>query len=545
MTIESINAELCTGCGICVEICPLDNLRLDTFQKEISPCRSACPAHVDIRSYNYLLKQNRVDEALDLFLEEHPFPAITGRVCAHPCEKECARNKVDAPVNINAIERFLGDLSLKRKVNPPKLLHIEKIAIVGSGPAGLSAAYFIRKAGYRVHVFESENEIGGMLRYGLQSFRLPKKVLDDQIKILHEMGIEFTSGKTIGKDIQYRELKDQGYKAFFLALGTQESKTLNLDGVDTENVVNGLDYLKRINCGNPLSIKGKVMVIGGGNVAIDVSLTALRLGATGVELVCLECFEEMPAHPESIQQALDEGVKIHPGYGPNRISQKNGKIICELMECSLVFDDANQFNPTFDENCVRTEDADLVVFAVGQTANLQLIPKGVRTTPQGTIDTDPNTLATSLPGVFAGGDAVSGPAAVVQAIADGKKASIFINRYLRGHDLGSYRDKEFKVVGNLPGDRIEIKERIETATLPVKNRRSTFDEIKIPLSKDSVFNEVSRCMTCGSKAYVPYDDCMTCFQCEMECPVEAPNVHPFKLELPLPIQYDEGDEFNV
>lgn len=545
MSIEQIDLDRCTGCGICIEVCPLDTLRLDTLQEEFPPCWEACPAGVDIRGYLYLLNQSRLDEAIRLLREALPFPAVTGRVCFHPCESECARKEVDDAVNINCLERFVGDYWLQQKPEAPPRLHVAKVAIVGSGPAGLAAAYFLTKMGYRVTVFESMSELGGMLRVGILEYRLPKDVLDAQINYIKDMGVEFTTNTTIGKDLTIDDLKARGYKASFFAIGAQLSKKLKLDGAELDGVVWGLDFLRNINLKHEAKVKDRVLVIGGGDVAMDVALAALRLGAREVELACLESRDEMPAHKESAQQAIDEGVNINLSWGPKRILGKNGRVTgIELVRCTAVFDKKGRFNPSFDERATKSIETDMVILAIGQTSDLSLLPKGIKTTNEETIVVDPVTLETGVPGVFAGGDLVLGPSSVVEAIAAGKRAATSIDRYLRGEDLKAGREKkEVNRVKKPPKEGIEEKAREATPLLLVDQRHRNFREVKPGFSEEMAMNEVQRCMTCGSKAYIAYpEDCMTCFSCEITCPYEAVDVHPFKEVLPFAIEYPEGGE---
>lgn len=545
MSIEQIDLDRCTGCGICVEVCPLDTLRLDTLQEEFPPCWEACPAGVDIRGYLYLLNQSRLDEAIRLLREALPFPAVTGRVCFHPCESECARKEVDDTVNINCLERFVGDYWLREKAEALPRLHVAKVAIVGSGPAGLAAAYFLTKMGYRVTVFESMSELGGMLRVGILEYRLPRDVLDAQINYIKDMGVEFKTNTTIGKDLTIDDLKARGYKASFFAIGAQLSKKLKLDGAELDGVVWGLDFLRNINLKHEAKVKDRVLVIGGGDVAMDVALAALRLGAREVELACLESRDEMPAHKESAQQAVDEGVNINPSWGPKRILGKNGWVIgIELVRCTSVFDKKGRFNPSFDERATKSIETDMVILAIGQTSDLSLLPKGIKTTNEETIVVDPVTLETGVPGVFAGGDLVLGPSSVVEAIAAGKRAATSIDCYLRGEDLKAGREKkEVNRVKKPPKEGIEEKAREATPLLPVDQRQRNFREVKPGFSEEMAMNEVQRCMTCGSKAYIAYpEDCMTCFSCEITCPYEAVDVHPFKEVLPFAIEYPAGGE---
>jgi len=329
MSVERIDSELCTGCGTCINTCPMDVIRLDSFKiekSEFPSCRSACPAEINMRGYLAMLKDWNYEEALDLLLESLPFPSITGRVCPHPCEGGCARGEVDEPVNIRSLERFLGDYMLQGTAKPIKKVYAARVAIVGSGPAGLAAAYYLARKGYPVTIFESMPAIGGMLRVGIPNFRLPKTVLDAQINYVRGMGVEFETGVTIGRDLSLEDFKGKGYQAVFYAVGAQLGKRLEIEGTELDGVLLGLDFLRDVSDNRDMSVKGRVLIIGGGNVAMDVGLTALRLGAGEVELACLEGMNDMPAYEEEKQQAIDEGIRIHGSWGPKRVIGHDGKV---------------------------------------------------------------------------------------------------------------------------------------------------------------------------------------------------------------------------
>jgi len=536
--ITEIDETKCTGCGKCFELCPLDVVRLDTYREEVSPCQVACPAGVDIRGYMYLLKLGMIGDAIRLIREALPIPAVTGRVCFHPCEAECARKEVDEAVNINALECFVADYWLKEKAEPVPRQHVGKVAVVGSGPAGLAAAYDLIKMGYPVTVFESTAEPGGMLRIGIPEYRLPRNILDAQINYIRDMGVELNTNTTFGRDFTIDDLNDKGYKAVFLAMGTQLSRKLDIEGTELDGVLWGLDFLRDVNLKQAVNIKGKVVVIGGGDVAMDAAMCALRLGAKEVELVCLESGEEMPAHEVNVQLALDEGVKINTSWGPKRLVGKDGRVSgVELVRCTSVFDKDGRFNPCLDDKDSKSIEAGTVIFAIGQACDLSLLPNQVTAT-DGTIVADPVTLETALPGVFAGGDAVLGPSSVVESIASGKKAAIYIDRYVRGQDLKADRESEVKKYEKpvKEGIEIEVKTRQVTLLRPVAERGKDFKEIRLGFNEEMAVMEAERCMTCGSKAYIAYpEDCMTCYTCELKCPYEAIYVHPFKEVLPYSI----------
>lgn len=530
MAIKQIDSGKCIGCGVCVNSCAMDVLRLNHFltdKEEITPCRSACPAGVNMRGYIHLLTQGKLEEAMKLIREELPLPAVTGHVCFHPCEKECARKEVDEAVNINALERYVADYWLQEKAKPALRIYLRKVAIIGSGPAGLAAAYDLVKMGYPVTVFESQPLLGGMLRTGIPEYRLPGNILDAQIGYIEGMGVDFKTGVTFGKDLTLSGLRKKEYQAILFAIGAQQSRKIDTEGAQLTDVLWGLDFLRDVKLKRKVKAKERIVVIGGGNVAIDAALTALRLGARDVRIICLECREEMPAHEEAIKTAMDEGVDISVSWGPKRVvgDRKRVKGI-ELIRCLSVYDKTGRFKPSFDENTTRSMETDMVIFAIGESTDLSVLPGGMKT-DNNHILADPVTLETSLPGVFAAGVAVSGPGSVVEAIASGKKAAVSIDRYLRGIDLKAGREAEVNVVNKPPREGIEKRPRQATSLLPIDQRKRSFREIKAGFGKETAEQEERRCMACGSKAFVKYlEDCMTCYTCERDCPEKAIFVSP-------------------
>lgn len=536
--ITQIDSIKCTGCGICVNRCPLDTLRLKTDIEEIPPCQSACPAGVDIRGYMYLVKMGMLNKAMELITETLPFPAITGRVCFHPCELECVRKQVDEAINIHSLERFVADSSHRKRINFHPRLHVSKIAVIGSGPAGLSAAYYLIHMGYPVTVFESMSESGGMLRYGIPEYRLPKAVLNNEIKHMAAAGVEFQTGVTIGKDITIAELKDSGYTAIFIATGANRSLNLNIPGEELDGVYSGLDILRDINAGRKVKSGKKWLIIGGGNVAIDSARTAIRLGAEEVTILYRRSRQEMPANDEDVKAAEEEGVHLDYLKAPVKIVGRNGVVDgvqCRKVDPSTIKRDTKK-KPSLIKGTEFIVKADIVISAIGEIPDVGQLNSELELdiTSRGTIKADLVDFTTVVPGVFAGGDAINGPSSVVDAIASGKKAALSIDRYLRGGN--KVTEKRVRKLNNLPGEGIEEKARINAPHLPVKYRINNFKNLYLGYTEDSAMDEVSRCMTCGSKAYIAHpDDCMTCFQCEVQCPSEAVDVHPFKEVLLGPI----------
>ncbi len=531
MSYAQVDQELCNGCGVCVDSCPLDIIRLNTTvpeKNEFTACRSACPAGVDMRSCLYFLKQGMIKEAVDVLTETMPFPAITGRVCPHFCESECVRRDVDEAVNINCIERFLGDLQLKEKREAPPRTHHEKAAIIGSGPAGLACAYFLARLGYPVTVFEAMSQFGGMLRTGIPEYRLPRDVLDAQINLVRSMGVEFIHSIRIGTDITFEKLREE-HKALFIATGNQLSRRISIDGNESERIFWGLDFLRDVNLSKKAKVGKKIVVIGGGNVAIDVALSAIRLGAHEVRMVCLETGDEIPAHREEIEQAQAEGVTIEEGWGPLRVLPEG----IEVARCLSLCDETGKFNPCLDEKETRLFKADMFIFAVGQAPDLSFIPKEIVVTRDGTIQIDPVTGETALQGVFAGGDIASGASTVVSSIAAGRRAAISIDRYLRGESLKQGREVIPENVKKPPKEGIKPMVRLNKQLLPVSERINNFAEIAMGFDEEMAYEESLRCMTCGSRAVInSIEECRLCQACERNCPQKAVSIRPAKTVSP-------------
>ncbi len=539
--ISNLDQAKCTGCGICFKTCPLDVFRLDTGQEDISPCMGACPAGTDIREVHYLLQQTKFRAALDKLRETMPFPAVTGRVCPHSCESDCARAGHDAAVNINALEEFLGTMDLRQDAVPAPRRHIFNVAVVGSGPAGLSAAWFLTCEGYPVTVFEAASRPGGMLRYGIPAYRLPQDIVDRYIDRLEVMGVAFRCGTRVGEDagISLNDLKKQGFRAVVLAPGAGRSRPLPLRLPDGgSGIYSGLSFLAAARDAEKPPVAGKrVLVIGGGDVAIDAAITARRNNAREVDMVCLENREDMPAFAHNIADAEQHGIVMRNGWGPVDIRRENGVYRIDFTACVGLSDGSGRFAPRFDETRRLELDADMLIGAIGQSVDAASLAAGLELNAQGCIKADPLTLATSLEHVFAAGDAVSGPASVVRAIRAGHEAALSVHQDLMGITVGLNRQRTRNVTERLPKRNIPPAERQERtpACGDCAGLRTGFD-------LEQALAESRRCLTCGSRAYVTYpDECMTCFGCELRCPAEAIDVHPFKERLPRTLDMMEGE----
>lgn len=547
--ISHIDPSRCTGCGLCFKTCSLDVFRLDTQQPTRSPCMAACPAGTDIRAYNHLLQQGRHLEALAVLKRAMPFPAITGRVCFHPCESECTRTRMDAGVNINGLEQWLGDLDLTLDPEAAAVRRSGAVAVVGSGPAGLSAAWFLALEGYPVTVFEALPEPGGMLRYGIPAYRLPDAVMAAQARLLEKIGVRFRCNTRIGDgaDLNLDDLAGQGFRAVLLAPGLSLGKRLPLEGSDRPGVLTGVEFLRALRdagAPSPAVAGQRVVVIGGGNVAIDAAISARRLGAAQVDLYCLEDEARMPAFAHNIADARAEGVGLHPGCGPQRIlADDEGRVTgVAFAPCLRLLDDTGAWNPLFDAERPLTARAESVILAIGQTGDFTPFRRHVELRGAGRILADPDSLVTARPTVFAAGDAVSGPASVIEAITGGRRAARAIMRLLQGRAQPAAPEAELPVATDMPVDRLPSLPRQERSV----GGASGFDETRQGFDPVQAQAESMRCLTCGSKARIAYDDdCMTCFHCELRCPAEAIDVHPFKERLPYTLYDSFGEGRNI
>jgi len=514
---EIANSSLpwqCTTCGRCESVCPngiaiLDIVRplrsmtpKDFMPEEVPPCTAACPAGIDVPGYLRLIAQEKPEEACKLILEKVPFPGILGRVCMHPCESKCRRGEVNEPIAICALKRYAADKADGAFKGASKVKEStgHKIAVIGAGPAGLTAAFYLRKMGHDVTVFEARAKAGGMMRYGIPYYRLPEEVLEKEINQVLSIGIRLENEKRLGVDFTLDQLKAEGFQAIFVATGLQKSRKIDLEGTDLEDVFWGVDFLANVNVGNNVRLKNRVLVVGGGNVAVDVALSALRTGAKEVTMACLESREEMPASPWEIEQALEEGVKLMTSWGPHRIIGDNGRVSAvELVRCTSVFDEGGNFCPAFGEEKM-TVNADQVILAIGQAADLSFISgqEQIRS-GGGLIETDPETMQTSVPGVFAGGDVATGPSSIIEAIATGRKAAIAIDKSLGGQGtldetLAERVDTE-SYTGKRETGFADLK-RVRMLTLPISERHSGFSEVNLGLGDEEALREAKRCLQC-------------------------------------------------
>ncbi|MCG8452882.1 MAG: FAD-dependent oxidoreductase, partial [Spirochaetales bacterium] len=493
-----------------------------------SPCKAECPAHIGIQGYIKLAAQGRYTEALELIKKENPFPAVCGRICPRYCESSCTRGDIDDPIAIDDIKKFIAeqDLNGNHRFIPNKAHDYgKKIAVVGAGPAGLSCAYYLAVDGYQVTVFEKQNVPGGMLTLGIPSFRLEKEVVNAEIAILQQLGVEIKTGVEVGKDTTIAKLRSQGFEAFYLAIGAQAGRKLNIEGEDAEGVITGVDFIRDVNLGTAEKLTGSTVVIGGGNVAIDVARSAVRWGATSVEMRCLESRQEMPALDEEVEEALEENIIINNGWGPKRILVENGKTTgVEFAKCLSVFDENGRFAPVFDETTSEVVPASHVLISVGQAMDwgTLLNESNVKLNPNGTVQANEKTYQTSEADVFAGGDALTGPKFAIDAIAQGKEAAISIHRQVHGHSLVLGRlDRDYR-----PLDKAELDlggyDRLprQTAAHQKDTTPLSFADERGVLSADQVKAETERCLGCGATTVDVYQ-CVGCGMCVSKCKFDA------------------------
>ena len=490
----------------------------------IPRCTEACPAGVDVPRYIRAVKDGEFDEAVSVLREKLPLPTVCADACFAPCEEVCAYKQFGEPIAIRAIKRAAmdkgGDAWKERKKPADKTG--KKAAVVGAGPAGLTAAYYLASKGHEVAVFDAFPKPGGMMRYGIPNYRLPEERLDKDIDDILEWGVTFKGNTTIGKDITMDQLK-KDFNAIFIASGANGSTRISLEGSGKKGVLWGWDFLRDVGLGKTFDFSGDVIVIGGGNVAIDVALTAKRMGAANVHLFCLEQREEMPAHEWEIARAEEEGVIINNAWGPKKILGEKAVTGLGLIKCTSVFDNAGNFNPTYDEEITNKVSANHILLAVGQAADLGFMKqeKNINTSG-GRIEVEETGLATGEKGVFAGGDVVSGPDSIIGAIAHGRKAATAIDKYLGG-------DGSIDEVLATPEEEVllsefvvEVKPRNDLGLLKPWERTSGFDQVELALTDKQIADESSRCLSCDARKFeviLNTEYCKECGYCEEVCGV--------------------------
>jgi NADPH-dependent glutamate synthase beta subunit-like oxidoreductase len=587
-----VDSEKCVACGQCVEVCPINAVKLgqklpekkpteiaeavipgnplysekywrpdlvterDYVVKETgtAPCKTECPAHIAVQGYIKLASEGKYRDALELIKKENPLPAVCGSICNRKCEQVCTRCEIDDAVAIDDIKKFIAgqDLRAETRFIPEKEFDEgHKIAVIGSGPAGLSCAYYLTVMGHHVTVFEKEQVLGGMLKIGIPSFRLEKDIIDAEIDILKEMGVKFIRGAEVGKYVTFDELRTAGFKGFYIAIGAQGGRRLGIEGEDSGNVMPGIDFLRAVNTGKQSDLSGKVIVIGGGNVAVDVARTAIRKGADGVALYCLESREEMPASDDEIEDTEGEGISIFNGWGPKRIIEKGGEVCgVEFKKCISVFNKEGRFSPEYDENCTMTVDCAVVLSAIGQSIQWGSLLEGskVELNPNNTAKTVPvsdvatfqtavyagvepeeyhlptpfEVYQTAEPDIFVGGDAYTGAKFAIDAIAAGKEAAESLHRYVwKGHSLVLGRNRrKLTYIDKDNADLSEYDSLPRQRPAIDKGAEKTFRDYRLPLTEEQVKKETERCLGCGA-ALVDTKLCLGCGVCTTRCKFEA------------------------
>jgi NADPH-dependent glutamate synthase beta subunit-like oxidoreductase len=509
---ETLEDSGCKFCTACVEVCPTGALvdksvEPATREDDLVPCRAACPAHIDVPGYLRMCARGKRDEANAIIREKVPFPAILGRVCIHPCEDACRRSEVNESISICALKRYAadGDKGLWKNENPIAADTGKKVAIVGAGPAGLTAAFYLRKKGHAVTIFDAAEAAGGMMRYGIPEYRLPREILETEINEVLDLGIDLRRGRVLGKDITLDQLTNNGYDAVFLGVGAQNSRRIPLEGSNVPEVLWGVEFLRRVGAGKKIELKDNVVVIGGGNIAVDAAMTALRCGAGDVKMACLECLDEMPASPWELEAAQAEGVEIMPSWGPDRLITEDGNVTrMDLVECTCVFHEQGQFCPEFSETkaCIPV---DQVILAVGQAADLSFLEDNNQIkVDRGLIVVNQDSLETDMKGIYAGGDITQAPGAIIYAIAAGRQAAASIDKALGG--AGDIDEVLFPR-GN-PDARLGRDEgfvswaREKVPELDAAIRIKGFQEVAVGYSAEQAAREAKRCLQCDLRLHL-------------------------------------------
>ena len=575
--VAKVESENCVACGRCVEGCPAgavklgqklctkdgpityprqelpdasewgpekwaidyrDKNRVNCYKTGTAPCKTACPAHIAVQGYLKLAAQGKYKEALQLIKRDNPFPAVCGRICNRRCEDACTRGTIDQAVAIDEVKRFIAqqDLNAETRFVPEKVIpkvdgeFEEKIAIIGGGPAGLSCAYYLAEKGYRPTVFEKEKQPGGMLMHGIPEFRLEKDVIEAEINVLRALGVEFHCGVEVGRDVTIPELREQGYKGFYVAIGLQSGGRLGVPGEDAEGVKAGIELMREVNLEGKKSLSGRVVVIGGGNIGADVARTALRCGAEKVSLYCLEDYDSMPMGVEDRTECEEDGIEIHAGWGQTEILAENGRCSgIRFRKCLSVRNAEGRFAPTFDDNTTEEVPCDMVLYCIGQKVDWKGLLTGtaVELNPNGTAKADPVTYQTAEPDLFVGGDVYTGQKFAIDAIAAGKQGAVSLHRWVQDATLTIGRDKrefieldknnlllEEASYDNTPRQRIGYNETL----------RKTFKDGRVAFTEEQVKAETARCLGCGASVVDP-NKCIGCGICTTRCAFDAIHLH--------------------
>ena len=577
--IAKVEKQNCVACGKCVEACPAgavklgqklcdkegceityprmplpgdqpwgehmwthnyrDVNRINCYDAGTAPCKTACPAHIGIQGYLQLAKEGRYEDALALIKKDNPLPAVCGHVCNRRCEDACTRGTIDEAVAIDEVKRFIAerDLNAETRFIPKKTIPSlkggfeEKIAIIGAGPAGLSCAYFLALTGYKPTIFEKNAEPGGMLRYGIPSYKLEKDLLAAEIDVIRQLGVEIRCGVEVGKDVTIEDLREQGYKGFYAAIGCQRGRKPGISGENAEGAYTAVDFLRKAGAKESFALEGDVVVVGGGNVAIDAARISSRCTDAKISMFCLEAREKMPASNEETEEALEEGIELNCGWGPKEVLEEDGHVSGVVFKkCTRVFDAQGRFSPEYDENDTVTVPCRHVIFSVGQAIDWghMLDNLHVELRPNGGALANKLTYQTSEPDIFVGGDVYTGPKFAIDAIAAGREGAISLHRYVHEHctlTIGRNRrdfielDKE-----NIKVETYDSSSRQIPPKADVKEQAKTFRDLSQSLTEEQVKKETSRCLSCGASVVDP-NKCIGCGVCTTKCMFDAIHLH--------------------
>lgn len=577
--VAKVEKANCVACGKCVEFCPAgavklgqklcdkegcevqypriplpseqpwgehmwshnyrDVNRINCYDTGTAPCKTACPAHVAVQGYLKLAKEGRYDDALALIKKDNPLPAVCGHVCNRRCEDACTRGTVDEAVAIDEVKRFLAerDLNAETRYIPKKTIPSlkggfdEKIAIIGAGPAGLSCAYYLALTGYKPTIFEKNEEPGGMLRYGIPSYKLEKDLLAAEIDVIRELGVEIRCGVEIGKDITIEELREQGYKGFYVAIGCQRGRKPGITGENAKGTYAAVDFLREAGAKESFALEGDVVVVGGGNVAIDAARISSRCVDAKISMFCLEQREHMPASKEEIAEALEEGIELNCGWGPKEVLEEDGKVAGVVFKkCIRVLDEQGRFSPEYDEEQTVTIPCKHVIFSVGQAIEWgnMLDNLDLKRRPNGGALADKLTYQTSEPDIFVGGDVYTGPRFAIDAIAAGREGAISLHRYVHENctlTIGRNR-RDFVELdkNNISVDSYDTSKRQIPAKADEKAQAATFRDLSHSLTEEQIKAETSRCLSCGASVVDP-NKCIGCGVCTTKCVFDAIHLH--------------------
>ena len=577
--IAKVEKQNCVACGKCVEACPAgavklgqklcdkegceityprmplpgdqpwgehmwthnyrDVNRINCHDTGTAPCKTACPAHIGIQGYLQLAKEGRYEDALALIKKDNPLPAVCGHVCNRRCEDACTRGTIDEAVAIDEVKRFIAerDLNAETRFIPKKTIPSlkggfeEKIAIIGAGPAGLSCAYFLALTGYKPTIFEKNAEPGGMLRYGIPSYKLEKDLLAAEIDVIRQLGVEIRCGVEVGKDVTIEDLREQGYKGFYAAIGCQRGRKPGISGENAEGAYAAVDFLREAGAKESFALEGDVVVVGGGNVAIDAARISSRCTDAKISMFCLEAREKMPASNEEIEEALEEGIELNCGWGPKEVLEEDGHVSGVVFKkCTRVFDAQGRFSPEYDENDTVTVPCRHVIFSVGQAIDWghMLDNLHVELRPNGGALANKLTYQTSEPDIFVGGDVYTGPKFAIDAIAAGREGAVSLHRYVHEHctlTIGRNRrdfielDKE-----NIKVETYDSSSRQIPPKADIKEQAKTFRDLSQSLTEEQVKKETSRCLSCGASVVDP-NKCIGCGVCTTKCMFDAIHLH--------------------